>query len=77
MESKFGFTPGSGENVANRIRRKFRMVKGGNPQLVLVHYSRGQAVRESPHPLSRIHPTLTALSILDSYLHSIFTKRQP
>ena len=47
MEAKFGFTPGPGETAANRIRRKFRMSKGGNPQLVLVHYSRGQAVRES------------------------------
>lgn len=51
MESKFGFIPGSGETVANRVRRKFRMTKGGNPQLVLVHYGRGQAVRESlSHP---------------------------
>ena len=47
MESKFGFIPGSGETAANRIRRRFRMVKGGNPQLILVHYSRGQAVRKS------------------------------
>ena len=51
MESKFGFIPGSGENVANRIRRKFRMVKGGNPQLILVHYGRSQAARESPSPI--------------------------
>ena len=57
MESKYGFTPGSGENVANRIRRKFRMIKGGNPQLILVHYSRGQAVRESPLP----YPKSTSL----------------
>lgn len=47
MESKFGFIPGTGETAANRIRRKFRMIKGGNPQLILVHYGRGQAVRES------------------------------
>ena len=50
MESKFGFIPGTGETVANRIRRKFRMIKGGNSQLILVHYSRGQAVRKSPSP---------------------------
>ena len=51
METKFGFIPGPGETVANRVRRKFRMSKGGNPQLFLVHYSRGQAVRKSlSHP---------------------------
>jgi len=54
MESKFGFTPGSGENGANRIRRKFRMVKGGNPQLILVHYGRGQAARKSPFPIQNL-----------------------
>ena len=50
MESKFGFLPGSGESMANRVRRKFRMVKGGNPQITLVHYSRGQPVRKSFSP---------------------------
>ncbi|KAF9783168.1 hypothetical protein BJ322DRAFT_1008233 [Thelephora terrestris] len=48
IEAKFGFIPGSGENIANRVRRKFRMTKGGNPQLALVHYSRGQAVPMNP-----------------------------
>ena len=56
MESKYGFTPGSGENAASRVRRKFRMIKGGNPQLILVHYSRGQAVRESPLPHLKFTP---------------------
>ena len=50
MESKFGFIPGSGETVANRVRRKFRMIKGGNSQLTLVHYGRAQAVGEFPSP---------------------------
>ena len=76
MESKYGFVPGSGENVASRTRRKFRLVKGGNPQLVLVHYSRGQAVREFPSP-SHSYTTLSAFSIHDSSLNFILTKRQP
>lgn len=52
MESKFGFIPGSGEVAANRVRRKFRMMKGGNPQITLVHYGRGQPVRKSLFPLT-------------------------
>lgn len=76
MESKYGFIPGSGETVANRIRRKFRMVKGGNSQLSLVHYSRGQAVRKSPSP-SKTYPTLSTFSIRDLRPRSIFTKPQP
>ena len=52
MEAKFGFIPGSGESAANRVRRKFRMIKGGNPQITLVHYSRGQPVRKSFFPLT-------------------------
>ena len=70
MESKFGFIPGSGETVANRVRRKFRMIKGGNPQLTLVHYGRGQAVRKSPSPLQPEH-------IIDLCLYSIYAKSQP
>ena len=51
MKYKRGFTPGSGESVASRIQQKFRLVKGGNPQLVLVHYSSSQAARKSPFPI--------------------------
>ncbi|KAM5536932.1 hypothetical protein V8D89_009479 [Ganoderma adspersum] len=40
-EVKFGFIPGVDQS-AHRIRRRFRMQKGGHPQLVLVHYSSGQ-----------------------------------
>jgi hypothetical protein len=76
MECKYGFIPGSGETVANRIRRKFRMTKGGNPQLILVHYSRGQAVRKSPSP-SKTYPILNMFLLRDSRLYSVFTKRQP
>ncbi|KAI0088622.1 hypothetical protein BDY19DRAFT_994000 [Irpex rosettiformis] len=42
-EVKFGFIPGH-DNVASRIRRRYRMIKGGHPQLILVHYSRGQSI---------------------------------
>ncbi|KAF9013334.1 hypothetical protein BDQ17DRAFT_1343234 [Cyathus striatus] len=41
-EIKNGFIPGSGETAASRVRRRFRFMKGGDPRLVLVHYSRGQ-----------------------------------
>ncbi|TBU25121.1 hypothetical protein BD311DRAFT_809500 [Dichomitus squalens] len=40
-EVKFGFIPGVDQS-AHRVRRRFRMQKGGHPQLVLVHYSSGQ-----------------------------------
>ncbi|RDX48809.1 hypothetical protein OH76DRAFT_1404360 [Lentinus brumalis] len=41
-EVKFGFIPGI-DSMAYRVRRRYRLQKGGHPQLVLVHYSRGQA----------------------------------
>jgi hypothetical protein len=53
-EAKFGFIPGSQDTAAWRLRRRFRLTKGGNPQLVLVHYTRGQP--------TGIHPYLTSLS---------------
>ncbi|KAI0671187.1 hypothetical protein C8Q78DRAFT_844071 [Trametes maxima] len=40
-EVKFGFIPGV-DTTAFRVRRRFRLSKGGHPQLVLIHYSRGQ-----------------------------------
>ncbi|GJE92567.1 hypothetical protein PsYK624_087220 [Phanerochaete sordida] len=46
-EVKFGFVP-TLENAASRIRRRYRLVKGGNPQLVLIHYGRGQAIPVIP-----------------------------
>ncbi|KAI0629799.1 hypothetical protein C8Q77DRAFT_267537 [Trametes polyzona] len=46
-EVKFGFIPGV-DTSAFRVRRRFRLVKGGHPQLVLIHYSRGQAAPIMP-----------------------------
>ena len=64
MKPKRGFIPGSGENVASRIRQ-IPIGQGwesGNPQLVLVHYSSGQAVRKSHSP-SKIYSTLSTFSV--------------
>jgi hypothetical protein len=47
-ELKFGFVPSSGENTASRLRRRYRLLKGGNPQLVLIHYTRGQGMMVPP-----------------------------
>ena len=47
VEARHGFIPLSGEMVASRVRRRYRLIKGGHPFLVLVHYSRGQSVRQS------------------------------
>ena len=46
MEIKFGFIPGQ-DPAAFRIRRRYRLIKGGHPQLILYHYSRGQSFRMS------------------------------
>ncbi|KAJ6478514.1 hypothetical protein C8R47DRAFT_1138590 [Mycena vitilis] len=48
-EVKFGFVPG-GDSGAWRQRRRYRIIKGGNPQLILAHYSRG--------PVAQIVPAL-------------------
>ncbi|KAH8119596.1 hypothetical protein DFH11DRAFT_1565886 [Phellopilus nigrolimitatus] len=53
-EIKFGFIPDSSDTTAYRLRRRFRLIKGGNPQLILVHYSAYQqmpiipAIRSQP-----------------------------
>ncbi|KAI0292392.1 hypothetical protein BC826DRAFT_936865 [Russula brevipes] len=47
-EARHGFIPHSGEMVASRVRRRYRLTKGGHPFLVLVHYSRGQSVSIPP-----------------------------
>ncbi|TFK40731.1 hypothetical protein BDQ12DRAFT_627394 [Crucibulum laeve] len=47
-EIKYGFVPNSGETQAARVRRRFRLVKGGDARLVLVHYSRGQPAPINP-----------------------------
>ncbi|KAH7913347.1 hypothetical protein BJ138DRAFT_1081741 [Hygrophoropsis aurantiaca] len=41
MEIKHGFIPGSQDNSAWRLRRRYRLSKGGHPQLTIVHYTRG------------------------------------
>ncbi|KAI0251100.1 hypothetical protein BJV78DRAFT_508245 [Lactifluus subvellereus] len=48
FEARHGFVPLSGEMVASRVRRRYRLVKGGHPYLVLVHYSRGQSIPVPP-----------------------------
>jgi len=41
-EVKYGFIPGNPqETMASRVRRRFRFLKGGPSQLILVHYTRG------------------------------------
>lgn len=55
MEIKYGFVPNMQETTAWRLRRRYRLLKGGHPQLTLVHYTRGPVIRESRHiciPLS-------------------------
>ena len=76
MGSKWQFTSGSRENVAFRIRRKFLLVEGGNPQHIFVYYSMGQAVRESLSP-SNIYPTLSTFPIRALRLYSNFMNWQP
>ena len=63
VEARHGFIPLSGEMVASRVRRRYRLIKGGHPFLVLVHYSRGQSVRQSflfsfVFPFCSWHPPL-------------------
>ncbi|KAF7356989.1 SWI/SNF and RSC complexes subunit ssr4 [Mycena venus] len=48
-EVKYGFIPGA-DAGAFRQRRRYRITKGGHPQMILVHYSRG--------PLTQIAPAL-------------------
>ncbi|KAA1472260.1 hypothetical protein DENSPDRAFT_838481 [Dentipellis sp. KUC8613] len=48
VEARHGFIPNSGETTASRVRRRFRMLKGGHPQLILIHYSRGSALPIPP-----------------------------
>ncbi|KAJ7777366.1 hypothetical protein B0H16DRAFT_1505248 [Mycena metata] len=48
-EVKFGFVPGA-DTGAWRQRRRYRLAKGGHPQLILVHYVRG--------PVAQIVPAL-------------------
>ncbi|CAA7261473.1 unnamed protein product [Cyclocybe aegerita] len=47
-EIKYGFIPGAGEPSSSRLRRRYRLQKGGHPQLVLVHYTRGPMILIPP-----------------------------
>ncbi|KZT37292.1 hypothetical protein SISSUDRAFT_987999, partial [Sistotremastrum suecicum HHB10207 ss-3] len=47
-EIRAGFAPGTGETVANRVRRRYRLMKGGHQQLMLVHYTREQGGIQIP-----------------------------
>ena len=64
-EVKFGFIPGL-DTSAHRVRRRYRLAKGGHPQLVLIHYSRGQATRTSPWTPDSSRPDAVVLAIMPS-----------
>ncbi|KAI5989949.1 hypothetical protein EDD15DRAFT_2282944 [Pisolithus albus] len=51
-ETKYGFVPNSQDTTAWRVRRRYRLHRGGHPQLVLVHYARGPAIQIIPSLLS-------------------------
>lgn len=48
-EMSYGFIPGTKEQHATLVRRRYRFTKGGNEQLMLVHYQAGHATRKSAH----------------------------
>jgi hypothetical protein len=43
------FIPNSQDTAAWRMRRRYRLHKGGHPQLVLIHYYRVPLIRKSLH----------------------------
>ncbi|KAI6012978.1 hypothetical protein EDC04DRAFT_3121296 [Pisolithus marmoratus] len=51
-ETKYGFVPNSQDTTAWRLRRRYRLHRGGHPQLVLVHYTRGPAIQIIPSLLN-------------------------
>ncbi|KNZ73233.1 SWI/SNF and RSC complexes subunit ssr4 [Termitomyces sp. J132] len=53
-EVKFGFVPGGQDSNAWRCRRRYRLIKGGNPSLVLVHYTQGPQAQIVPSMMN--HP---------------------
>ncbi|KIM43265.1 hypothetical protein M413DRAFT_399631 [Hebeloma cylindrosporum] len=53
QEIKFGFIPNSQDSTASRVRRRYRLHKGGNPQLVLVHYTRGPQTLIQPNLMTQ------------------------
>ncbi|KAL1718638.1 hypothetical protein EV715DRAFT_200636 [Schizophyllum commune] len=53
-EARFGFIPGV-DSQAYRVRRRFRLLQGGHPSLVLIHYSRG--------PINNIPPAVAQVPV--------------
>ncbi|KAG2118396.1 hypothetical protein DEU56DRAFT_838162 [Suillus clintonianus] len=51
-EVKYGFIPNSQDTTAWRMRRRYRLHKGGHPQLVLIHYSRVPPIQIVPSLLN-------------------------
>ncbi|KAG9308472.1 hypothetical protein JVU11DRAFT_11814 [Chiua virens] len=48
MEIKYGFVPNSQEASAWRVRRRYRLLKGGHSHITLVHYTRGPMIQTVP-----------------------------
>jgi len=40
--------------MASRVRRRFRLTRGGNPNLVVMNYTRGDSIRECCRSLERL-----------------------
>jgi len=58
LESKSGYVPGV-DSVAWRVRRLFRLSKGGHGSMAMLHYSRGNPIQIPPHLLNqpvRVYP---------------------
>ncbi|EJD51022.1 hypothetical protein AURDEDRAFT_84049 [Auricularia subglabra TFB-10046 SS5] len=51
IEAKNGYIPGL-DQVAQRVRRLYRLSRGGHPSLLLIHYSRSQPAPVPPHLLN-------------------------
>jgi hypothetical protein len=68
METKFGFVPGGSEPTASRLRRKFRLLSGGNPTIFLIHYTRGPTTR-TPVPLISISQNGRLLTCAQRFHH--------
>ncbi|KZT22804.1 hypothetical protein NEOLEDRAFT_1180554 [Neolentinus lepideus HHB14362 ss-1] len=79
-EVKYGFVPNSGEQVALRARRRYRLARGGHVGIGLVHYSRGppmpinpafnQPVR--PYPLRPINEPSIFVCMGDKFGHQVY-----
>lgn len=67
MEIKYGFVPNGQDPSAWRLRRRYRLVKGGHPQITLVHYARGPPIRKSRH----ISTSRITFRVSDKHPHNI------